>query len=92
MNFKALSKRFLSSVNKKHITNRNDKERYSLIQGLAFDEDRLEYDVRVWMNTIKKGRFDDTNKMFEKPSHCHFKITNFDYQDVIKEIRNKCQQ
>jgi len=54
-----------------------------------FDEDRLEYDVRVWMNTIKKGRFDDTNKMFEKPAHCHFEITNFDYQDVIKEIRDK---
>ena len=49
----------------------------------------LEYDVRVWMNTIKKGRFDDTNKMFEKPSHCHFEITNFDYQDVVKEIRDK---
>jgi len=54
-----------------------------------FDEDRLEYDVRVWMNTIKKGRFDDTNKMFEKPSHCHFEITNFDYQKAIKEIRDK---
>jgi hypothetical protein len=41
------------------------------------------------MNTIKKGRFDDTNKMFEKPTHCHFEVTNFDYQNIIKEIRDK---
>ena len=54
-----------------------------------FDEDRLEYDVRVWMNTIQKGRFDDTNKMFEKPTHYHFEITNFNYQNTIKEIRDK---
>ena len=46
-------------------------------------------DYIVWVDTIKKGRFDDTNKMFEKPSHCHFEITNFDYQNVIKEIRDK---
>jgi hypothetical protein len=43
------------------------------------------------MNTINKGRFDDTNKMFEKPAHCHFEITNFDYQNIIKEIRDKLQ-
>ena len=68
----------------------------SLVDGHAivdficpFDDDRHEYDVKVWMNTIKKGRFDDTNQMFEKPNHCTFEIKNFDYQDVIKEIRDK---
>ena len=68
----------------------------SLVDGHAiidfvcpFDEDRHEYDVKIWMNTIKKGRFDDTNQMFEKPSSCTFEIKNFDYQDVIKEIRDK---
>jgi adenylylsulfate kinase len=29
-------------------------------------------DFTVWMDTIKEGRFEDTNKMFEKP-------VNFDY-------------
>ena len=43
-----------------------------------FDEDRLEYDVRVWMNTIKKGRFDDTNKMFVQPTNYDFKVTHKD--------------
>lgn len=55
MNFKALSKRFLSSVNKKHITNRIDRERYSEIQGLAFDEDRLvklSYKSRGLLSTL----------------------------------------
>ena len=68
----------------------------SLVDGHAivdficpFDDDRHEYDVKVWMNTIKKGRFDDTNQMFEKPNHCTFEIKNFDYQGVIKEIRDK---
>ena len=46
-------------------------------------------DYVVWVDTIKEGRFDDTNKMFEKPAHCHFEIINFDYQNIIKEIRDK---
>ena len=46
-------------------------------------------DFIIWVDTIKEGRFDDTNKMFEKPAHCHFEITNFDYQNIIKEIRDK---
>ena len=53
------------------------------------DENRQDYDIKIWMNTIKEGRFDDTNKMFEKPAHCHFEIINFDYQNIIKEIRDK---
>jgi len=53
-----------------------------------YDQHRHEYDVKVWMNTIKEGRFDDTNQMFEKPSHCTFEIKDFNYNDVIKEIRN----
>ncbi len=24
-------------------------------------------DYSIWMNTIEEGRFDDTNKLFEKP-------------------------
>ncbi|MGB0897253.1 MAG: AAA family ATPase [Flavobacteriaceae bacterium] len=65
-------------------------EGHSIIDFICpFDVDRQEYDVRVWMNTIKKGRFNDTNKMFEAPSHCHFEVTNFDYQNIIKEIRDK---
>ena len=26
------------------------------------------------MDTIKEGRYEDTNKLFEKPSNCDFRI------------------
>jgi adenylylsulfate kinase len=33
-------------------------------------------DYTVWMDTIKEGRFDDTNKMFETPSTFDFKVSH----------------
>ena len=33
-------------------------------------------DYVVWVNTIKKGRFDDTNKMFVKPEKFDFQVTS----------------
>jgi hypothetical protein len=41
------------------------------------------------MNTIKEGRFDDTNKMFEKPDHCTFEIKDYNYLNTIEEIKKK---
>ena len=32
-------------------------------------------DVTIWMDTIKKGRFEDTNKMFVPPEKTDFRIT-----------------
>tara|TARA_B100000686_G_C16693997_1_gene919399 strand:+ start:183 stop:965 length:783 start_codon:yes stop_codon:yes gene_type:complete len=32
-------------------------------------------DFTVWVNTISKGRFDDTNKMFVKPEKFDFEVT-----------------
>jgi adenylylsulfate kinase len=31
-------------------------------------------DYTVWMDTIKEGRFDDTNKMFEKPPQSDYHV------------------
>ena len=68
----------------------------SLVEGSAivdfvcpYDQNRQDYDIKIWMNTIDLSRFEDTNKMFEKPSHCTFEIKNFNYQNIIKEIRDK---
>jgi adenylylsulfate kinase len=33
-------------------------------------------DYTVWMDTIKEGRFEDTNKMFEVPTKYDFKVTH----------------
>jgi len=54
-----------------------------------YDQNRHDYDIKIWMNTIKEGRFEDTNKMFEKPSHCTFEINDFNYGAIIKEIHDK---
>ena len=31
-------------------------------------------DILIWLDTIKEGRFEDTNKIFEEPASCDFKI------------------
>ena len=47
-------------------------------------------DFTVWMNTIKEGRFDDTNAMFEYPTKCDFIVTKWDNDTsiVLKNIIN----
>ena len=47
-------------------------------------------DFIIWMDTIEKGRFDDTNQMFVKPANFNIKIDTFDAknwaQKIYKEI------
>ena len=47
-----------------------------------YEEGRKKFnaDICIWMDTIKSGRFEDTNQIFEPPSSCDLRITNFDYQ------------
>ena len=54
-----------------------------------YNNNRQDYDITVWMNTIQKGRFDDTNKIFEKPHYCTFEIKDYNYGNIIKEIKKK---
>ena len=35
-------------------------------------------DYTVWMDTIKEGRFDDTNKLFEQPKNSDFTVTHME--------------
>ena len=44
------------------------------------EETRNEFraDYTVWMDTIKEGKFEDTNKMFEVPSKYDFRVTHMD--------------
>ena len=48
-------------------------------------------DFIVWVDTIKEGRFDDTNKMFIKPDKYHFQVTTQDAKNwapkIYKEIK-----
>ncbi len=34
-------------------------------------------DFTVWMDTIKEGRFEDTNKMFQKPEECDYVVSEW---------------
>jgi len=54
-----------------------------------YNNNRQDYDVTVWMNTIQKGRFEDTNEIFEKPDYCTFEIKDYNYDNIIKEIKKK---
>lgn len=42
------------------------------------EKTRLDFgaDYVVWMDTIKEGRFDDTNKMFVPPEKFDFRVTH----------------
>jgi adenylylsulfate kinase len=44
-------------------------------------------DVTIWMDTIKAGRFSDTNKIFEKPNKVdfHFKFWDDDNHKKVAE-------
>ena len=48
-------------------------------------------DYIIWLDTIKEGRFDDTNKMFIKPNKFDFHVTTQDAKKwaskILKEIK-----
>ena len=48
-------------------------------------------DFVIWVDTIKEGRFDDTNKMFVKPDKYDYHVTTQDAKNwapkIIKEIK-----
>jgi len=54
-----------------------------------YDQNRHDYDIKVWMNTIEEGRFKDTNQIFEKPNSCTFEIKDYNYDHIIKRIKQK---
>ena len=43
----------------------------------------FEADITIWMDTIKKGRFEDTNKLFEDPENVTFHITEWNDKNHI---------
>ena len=48
-------------------------------------------DYVIWVDTIKEGRFDDTNKMFVKPDKFDFHVNTQDAKNwapkILKEIK-----
>jgi len=53
-------------------------------------------DYIIWMDTIKQGRFEDTNKIFQTPKSVDFTVTHFEAdmwsflikQDILEKFGN----
>ena len=49
-------------------------------------------DYIIWLDTIKEGRFEDTNKMFVNPDKYNFHVTSQDAKNwapkILKEIKD----
>tara|TARA_B100001564_G_C20503359_1_gene607239 strand:+ start:148 stop:579 length:432 start_codon:yes stop_codon:yes gene_type:complete len=49
-------------------------------------------DYVIWMNTIQKSRFEDTNHMFIEPKKYNFKVDTFDAKNwsekILSEIKS----
>ena len=46
-------------------------------------------DIVIWMDTINKGRFEDTNKIFQSPSKVDFHISEWNehnHNDIAREL------
>lgn len=48
---------------------------------------RLEFDpdFTVWMDTIKEGRFEDTNRIFENPPKCDYHVAQW-FNDTHEQL------
>ena len=64
------------------------------------EKSRKEFNANytVWMDTIKQGRYEDTNKIFEKPTHVNYQVakwfddTHAQLADVVKGYINRDEQ
>ena len=48
-------------------------------------------DFIIWMDTIKEGRFDDTNKMFIKPKKFDFRVKEKNAEQIAIQIAKKIE-
>ena len=49
-------------------------------------------DITIWMDTITKGRFEDTNKIFQKPDSVDFHIREWNdknHLNIAHDIKEK---
>lgn len=49
-------------------------------------------DVTIWMDTIEAGRFENTNKLFERPTEVEYHIREFMSDEKIEEFANRLKE
>ena len=50
------------------------------------------HEIMIWMNTIEEGRFEDTNKMFEKPDDATYVVSGFKSDEEILLIAEELKK
>ena len=48
-----------------------------------FTRANFDADITIWMDTIKEGRFEDTNKLFENPTNVTYHISEWNDKNHI---------
>lgn len=43
-------------------------------------------DILIWIDTIKEGRFEDTNRLFEVPKNYDVRVTDYDTEKWIDQL------
>jgi len=52
----------------------------------AETRNKFSADITIWMNTIEKGRFENTNNIFEKPEDAEYVVKSFMSDEEITEF------
>lgn len=53
-----------------------------------YEEMRKRFNYFIWMNTIQQSKYEDTNKVFQKPKNIQpdIEINDFNYEDKVKNL------
>jgi len=46
-------------------------------------------DITIWIDTIKQGRFNDTNTLFEPPINYDIRVTDYDTDKWVSMVINR---
>lgn len=62
-----------------------------IIAPLQEMRDIIKPDFTIWMNTVQKSQYKDTDNLFKIPINPDLIITSFQYniEDIVKQIRDK---
>ena len=69
-------------------------KKYTIIESvcpLIMTRDYVSPDFIIWMNTQTNSKYNDTDKMFEKPSNSNLIINDFNYniETILEQIKNE---
>lgn len=79
----------MRQASRMHTLSRESKNQYVIIDficPLMAMRDIVKPDWIVWVDSIEKGRFEDTNKIFESPKHYDFRIPEQNAEKWAKYI------